>query len=262
MWNGTLFSMYYRGRGPRFENGAIGLATSTDGITWSKYADNPILVPSAIDARYMSNPAVVETSSLWGMWYVGRSASDPSTSQILRVLYATSFDGVHWSKNLPGVALQPSPSLSAWDSGSVYSPTVFFDGTLYGMWYAALNQTFLVPSIGFANSKNGAAWTKFSGNPVLTPGSLGSWDALGVQDPSIVLGGGGFMLYYDGIGATGTGSIGLAQPPSGFAMPESQSPNSLLLEVALLSTIILVLTQTAHVERNSDQLETQKKSEH
>jgi predicted GH43/DUF377 family glycosyl hydrolase len=240
IWNGTRLVMYYRGRGPRFESGAIGLATSIDGITWSKYANNPILRPTSVDARFMNNPAVVEAPSLWGMWYVGRSASDPSSSQILRILYATSLDGIHWMKNLPGVALQPSSSLQAWDSGSVYSPTVFFDGTLYGMWYAALNQTFLVPSIGFANSKDGASWTKFSENPVLTPGTSGSWDALGVQNPTIVLGGNGFMLYYDGIGETGTGSIGLAQPPSGFTMPEYPSSLSLLLGMALLSTILIL----------------------
>jgi len=40
--NGTYFLYYY---GRNLPNYNIGLATSTDGIDWVKYADNPIVTP-------------------------------------------------------------------------------------------------------------------------------------------------------------------------------------------------------------------------
>lgn len=243
LWDGTRFLMWYTGRGSRFDVGAFGFATSDDGITWTKYSSNPVLRPTAVDQRYMGTPFVVKTSALYNMWYAARGTNDPPTSQVQRILYATSFDGIHWSKytGVPDVAVQPSPLPTGWDSGSVFSPSVYYDGSLYGMWYSAFNQTYLASRIGFATSKDAAAWTKLSGNPVLSPGPKGSWDESGVENPSIVLGKGQFMLYYDGTSETVTGSIGLATPPSGFIIPEfKETTVSLVIVVLFLATISVV----------------------
>lgn len=242
-WNGTRFLMWYRGVSPRFESGAIGLAISVDGVSWTKYSGNPVLRPGPVDQRFMTTPNVVKTSDLFSMWYAARATDDPPTSQIQRILYATSFDGVRWQKyiGVPLITLEPTPTPGAWDSGSVYSPTVFYDGTNYGMWYSALNETFLEPRIGFATTKDGTSWKKFSSNPVLSPGPPGSWDSGGVENPNIIIGKVGFMLYYDGIGEMASGSIGFAQPPMGFNIPEfPPSTFGLLVGVAVLVAISLL----------------------
>lgn len=242
-WNGTQFLMWYRGVSSRFVSGAFGLAMSVDGIAWVKYSGNPILVPSSVDLRFMTTPNVLKTSALFNMWYAARGEDDQPVSQVQRILYATSFDGIHWEKYTggPKVALQPNSTAEVWDSGSVYSPAVYSDGTNYGLWYSALNQTFLEPRIGFATSKDLTSWTKFPGNPVLTPGPPGSWDSVGVENPNIITGNLGFMLFYDGIGETIAGRIGLAQPPMGFQIPEfTPSLLGVLVGVTLLVTISLV----------------------
>lgn len=250
-WNGTHFLMWYRGVSPRFVGGAIGFATSVDGISWVKYSSNPVLRPSSVDLRFLTTPNVVKTSALFNMWYAARGEGDQPLSQVQRILYATSFDGVHWEKytGVPKVALEPNSTVDAWDSGSVYSPTVYIDGTNYGMWYSALNHTYLEPRIGFATSKDGTSWTRFSGNPVLNPGPSGSWDSVGVENPSIIIGKLGFMLFYDGIGETIAGSIGFAQPPMGFTIPEF-TPSSLSLIVGV--TLFVAISLVTHNNRRKD----------
>ena len=239
IWNGTLFLMWYSGSSPvTFPNGAFGLATSPDGITWNKYDGNPVLRPSAIDQKYMTDPYVISLNLTYNMWYVGRSASDPASSEITRIIYATSFNGITWNK-WPSSVLAPTINPNSWDSASVYSPSVVFDGSVFGMWYSALSQSVAGPRIGFAKSPDGATWTRSSLNPILSPGPPGTWDSAGVEQPgvSVVL---GYMLYYDGFSNTTRTAIGLARAPEGFAIPEfPETPSILLLGVLVISATCL-----------------------
>jgi sucrose-6-phosphate hydrolase SacC (GH32 family) len=41
--------------------------------------------------------------------------------------------------------------------------------------------------IGLATSTDGINWTRYSGNPILQPGSSGAWDEKQVLDPSLVI---------------------------------------------------------------------------
>lgn len=238
IWNGTLFLMWYSGSSPvTYVNGAVGLAMSLDGISWIKYSGNPVLKPSAIDQRYIASPFVIRLIQTYNMWYTGKSASDSQSSQISRILYATSFDGITWTK-WPSAVLTPT-NPNSWDSGSVFSPAILYDGTNFGMWYSGLNQSYMNPGIGFATAPDGATWTKSSANPILRPGSPGSWDSAGVEQPSIVTVN-GYMLYYDGF-SNGAWGIGLARAPQGFAVPEFSVPTSpLLLGIMVCVVIFLV----------------------
>jgi hypothetical protein len=179
---------------------------------------------------------------LYNMWYAARSATDPASGSVLRIIYASSLDGLSWSKFTPA-SLAPSSDPGAWDSASVYSPSVFYDESMltFGMWYSALSQGSLVPSIGYATSHDGVSWTKFPGNPILTPGVPGSWDSRGVQDPDIVPSN-GYSLYYDGSGENVGQMIGLAQAPQGFQVPEFplQTTGLLVGVLALVTTFLKI----------------------
>jgi predicted GH43/DUF377 family glycosyl hydrolase len=241
--NATVFTMWYVGGGlTRFQNGAIGLATSTDGVNWTKYSRNPILKPTSVDSRQISTPFVAKVeTALYNMWYAARGQADPPSSSVLRILYTQSFDGTSWTTST--VVLQPSSNASAWDSGSVFSPSVFFDGFMFGMWYSALSQGSLVPEIGYATSKDGRTWERPNANLILAAGASGSWDSGGVENPRIIFSNNGFMLYYDGIEQNVGNSIGLALAPQGFQIPEfSSSAFGIVLGCALLA-IILVTRQ-------------------
>jgi len=226
LWNGTMFLMWYAGSNPTtYQNGAIGLAMSRNGTTWIKYTRNPVLTPSVsgYDSNYMAGPYVIALNLTYNMWYTGRNVVSSSTNPGSKILYATSFDGINWTK-WPKPVLSPETNLTAWDSGGVYAPSVIFDGKNFGLWYSALNQSLVAPSIGFASSPDGATWSRASSNPILTAGPPGSWDAAGVEQSSPVQVGGSYLLYYD------SGSkIGLALSPHGFAIPEFPTPMIALL---------------------------------
>jgi methionine--tRNA ligase beta chain len=64
-----------------------------------------------------------------------------------------------------------------------------------------------------------------------------------------VLGKLGFMLFYDGIGETIAGSIGFAQPPMGFTIPEF-TPSTLGLIVGV--TLLVIISQVRHNNRQKD----------
>ena len=44
--------------------------------------------------------------------------------------------------------------------------------------------------------------TKYDGNPVLTPGEKGEWDAAGVFEPRVIYSDGVFHMFYQGANAT------------------------------------------------------------
>jgi len=222
LWNGTTFMMWYRGTNPiTYQTGAVGLATSTDGVSWAKYAGNPVLKATAIDQQYIASPYVVKTLT-YSMWYTGRNATYSKNSPYTEILLATSFNGINWVK-WPHPVFRPSADPTAWDSGSVYSPSALWNGTIFWIWYSGVGQSFLNPQIGIATSPDGSTWTRFPNNPILSPGAQGAWDSSGVEQTDVVFSGYGLMLYYDGLGLNAAGRIGMAQPPQGFTIPEFPS---------------------------------------
>jgi predicted GH43/DUF377 family glycosyl hydrolase len=222
-WNGTAYLMWYAGSSATtYPGGAIGFAVSKDGLNWVKYAGNPVVTPSELgsDQKGIAAPYVIRLNLTYNMWYSGRSAATP---KINKILYATSYDGIRWTKQ-PSPVLSPASDPSAWDSTSVYGPAVFWNGQIFGLWYSGINQSLVAPRIGFATSPDGASWTRSSNNPILSPGPPGSWDSAGVEQPSVVQVGNNYMMYYDGYSNSQGQRIGLALSPQGFSVPEFTAP--------------------------------------
>lgn len=245
LWNGTLFLMWYRGSNPTtYQAGAVGFAYSKDGVTWIKLAGNPVLTGTDIDQGYIASPYVIKTELTYTMWYVGRNASSTKSNPYSRILYATSFDGIEWAK-APSPVFSPSSDPTAWDSSGVYTPSVYFNGTTFGLWYSGLDQSLLTPQIGFATSPDGKTWTRSSLNPILSPGGPGAWDSAGVEQPNVVFGANGYWLYYDGLAENAGGRIGLAQAPqSPQVLPIPEFPYmSLLFEVTICAALCFLRFQ-------------------
>ena len=84
-----------------------------------------------------------------------------------------------------GVALAPGPA-GSFDSLSVGTPDVHFDGRLYRMWYCgsavACYYVGGVSAVGLATSEDGIHWQRANdGKPVLEPGEPGAFDELRVE---------------------------------------------------------------------------------
>jgi hypothetical protein len=188
-----IWKMWYAGRDFR-GNYSIGYATSTDGTTWTKYANNPVLSPSpggtAADDASIVSPHVVYRSGVYHMWYAGRGSSN-------QIFYATSSDGVNWAKHPNNPVLRLGGDF-AWDNGEIAAPAVLWTGARFEMWYQGYSRGTLQRYIGHAYSVDGANWTKDALNPVvgLEPNT---WDSYSVYYPSVFISGAGQpMLWYQG----------------------------------------------------------------
>ena len=228
LWNGTAYLMWYTGtNGIRHPGGSVGFAVSTDGLNWVKYSGNPVLTPSVLgnDQMYIAAPYVIKLELTYNMWYTGKSSASPTVNKIL---YATSFDGIKWSK-WPSPVLTPSTDPTAWDSSGVYSPSVIWNGQIFGLWYSGINQTGLPPRIGYSTSPDGGTWTRSANNPILLPGPPDSWDSAGVEQASVIKVGNNYMMFYDGYSPLQGQRIGLALAPQGFRIAEFHMPTTELL---------------------------------
>ncbi len=99
--NGSTYQMWYS------SDGQIGLATSSDGIAWTKYAGNPVLTESW-DAGGVGIVSVLLEDSTYKMWLQGGTGQNPGIG------YATSSDGIAWTMYGGNPVLKPGePGLLA-----------------------------------------------------------------------------------------------------------------------------------------------------
>ena len=138
--------MYYFGSDDWYPNAFTvqhGMATSTDGgATWQKYNDPTTTTPpyAESDPVLKAGPeldiygaGVIRHNNLWEMFYSGSSAKWPP-SDTANICYATSADGIHWTKysGNPIFTNLNDPVLSV---GVLEIPTVVFDGSKYFLLY-------------------------------------------------------------------------------------------------------------------------------
>jgi parallel beta-helix repeat protein len=180
--DGAVYKMWY---GPNDER--IGYAWSSDGIDWTKYANNPILegTPGTWDEDGVGAPFVIKVGpSDYRMWYW-------SSGQIG---YVTSTNGIAWTKYVSPV-LSPGPG-GAWDDESVTDHNVLFDGVTYHMWYAGNDGDSW--RIGYASSSDGVNWNKSASNPLLSLGTPGEWDESSVSEPNVLFDGALYRMWFSG----------------------------------------------------------------
>jgi len=217
---------------------AIGYATSSDGITWTQYASNPVITSNTVnswDNLGIMTPTVIKNGTTYQMWYTGISVSVSLVTDLLSAAsvsgiqtaltndvniaigHATSTDGMAWTKDA-GPVLQKGAATS-WDSYCVFAPSVVIETNgSYDMWYTGgqinldtlfnylqntitLSNFFLTgfnTAIGHATSTNGTSWTKDTSNPVLSEGTGSAWDNYGVGFPSVVTNATEIRLWYTG----------------------------------------------------------------
>jgi len=184
---GNIYKMWYTGLGSRFQ---IGLATSNDGINWTKSNSNPVLPigqPGNFDADHVDYPSVIFHNNKYWMWYTGWS------SGVRQIGLATSTDGVNWTKHSGNPVLTVGPT-SAWDAQGAAVPCVIYDGK-FKMWYHGKG---LYPqAVGYAESIDGINWQKHSGNPVLTP-LPNSWESSVIGINSVIKVNGIYQMWYGG----------------------------------------------------------------
>ncbi len=193
---GNCLYMLYRARGRSDDlTGVIGLATSTDGVHWTKHPQ-PVLYPSMELDRYgCEDPRVVKIGAEYFLTYTG--VSDWKRGGYFRshVVMATSRDLVHYRKlpitwrdlpfhwqglNLKAATLLPFKVRGQW---------MMFFTVVWDHWQSA---------IGYAVSDDGQHWSVPSPDFLLTP-RKGYFDARVVEVGSVpFIMDGTIVLIYNG----------------------------------------------------------------
>ena len=205
LFDGASYRMWYSGY--IYATAKIGFATSPDGIHWTKYDQNPVLVAGGNggwdDYTVGAFTVMLEGSKYW-MWYNGVRAEGDSQ----QIGVATSPDGVSWTKYSANPVLVPGPN--EWDNYHVYTGPVLKSGGLYRMWYTG--QSWATNRIGLATSSDGYSWSKYEANPVLDVGPSGAWDSGYVLATTVLEENGNLLMWYWGstYQAGGNVQIGLA----------------------------------------------------
>jgi len=246
-FDGALYRMWYTGWDG--SNLRIGYATSPEGIIWTKLND-PVLdggPPGSWDVS-VSDASIIYDGTTYHMWYRGQD--DGNTPLATRIGYATSPDGVIWTKYDDPTTVNPpfaesDPVMNpgdpgSWDSVWILGPTVIFDGTTYHMWYMGWDGN--IPRFGYATSPDGINWTKYDdpttvnppfaeSDPVMNPGDPGSWDVAAVLSPSVIYDGTSYQMWYSGGDSLISGlpfptesKIGYATSPNGITWTKFANP--------------------------------------
>ncbi len=193
------YHMWYTGQwkpGAADGRSSIGYATSEDGVTWRRRSDAPVL--SAV--LPWEKAAVMCPHVMWNaearvfrMWYSGGEQYEPDA-----IGYATSPDGLHWTKwpHNPIFAADPAHE---WEQHKVTACQVIRRGEWYVMFYIGFQDEHTA-RIGLARSRDGIAdWQRHPANPIVSPDD-GAWDGDACYKPFAVYDEGRdrWLLWYNG----------------------------------------------------------------
>ncbi len=238
------WKMWYYGRDVSFDRsvvlptGRIGLATSPDGIHWTRVRGpgvmGSVLDPSPdhdrFDAAFVGVSDVHRTPDGYEMFYFGGSWDiSNNRGQTVRGFparpgRATSLDGLHWTRQdgpYHGAILDVGPP-GTFDATMVGWPQMLRgpDGVLR-LYYHTLD-----PKLGFivclAVSGDGTSWEKIG--PILTRGGEDDFDGDGPSTRQVFLSGGSYMMVYEGFSKSRRVSIGLATSQDGQHWTKIRGP--------------------------------------
>jgi len=183
------YTAWYSGWVPGRPFCGIGVATSEDGVSWSKPSTEPVLrAELPWEEGCVDTPSIVFDGERYHLWYWAgwdTAVIGYATSEVLGAEEPGSEELRIWKKH-------PVPVLAAsGDEGGIGSPAVLYDpeSGLFEMWYTIYRNG--RRGVGYATSLDGVTWVK---RPDL------QYDD-GVSrrhgDPTVLLDGTTYRMFYD-----------------------------------------------------------------
>ena len=126
----------------------LGLATSTDGLNWTRYKDNPIY-----DSGWVEDMSVINHDGTYYMFAEGEEIS----------AYAGIFSRIHWQEKSNWV--EGKADGNPISKGSYGTPSIWYED---GVWYLFYEREDL--GIWLATSTDMKVWTNKQDDPVIKMG--------------------------------------------------------------------------------------------
>jgi hypothetical protein len=202
----STYYLYYSGgpsgplTGEDFINHQLGLATSTDGVHFTKLGEP--LLPLGVRDNFHATPTLLrnpqgdlqlDESGTWHLFFNGNRADD--------VEHATSADGIHWTKDPLGPIYQ-----------NAYAPNILKVGDEYRMYYvhkpASGNW-----QIHMATGPSIYSLQPSPANPILTQSQ--AWESSNLFYPYVLQDNGVWTMFYAGYWTPGKTAMGTATSTDG-----------------------------------------------
>jgi hypothetical protein len=182
-----LYRMWYTGTKPGSSK-KLGYATSPDGLTWTRYQDNPLY-----DEHWVEDMIVVKHDDTYYMFVEGDS---PGPVKGVQIDLLTSADGIRWKRHgkidIRLTTGQPIPDVWAG------TPTVWISEGVGYLLYELNNDE----AIWLATSPDLKVWTNVQDEPVMRPGP-GFYDKKWIAVNQFITHKGRYYIYYHGLGESG-----------------------------------------------------------
>jgi predicted GH43/DUF377 family glycosyl hydrolase len=221
----NVFHMFYTGKGE--DTTGIGYAVSNDGLTFTKYDDNPIYQPDGegFDAIGVGYAVPLVVGDTWMLFYNASAVGE----KIVAYTGGGSSIGLRTAPGPTGPWTQGQPVLRVggsgeWDAGFVIPGSLIATEDGYIMYYSGgPDPNDWVWMCGMATSPDGINWTKYDdpdttevpyaeSDPVMQPSEIG-WDSDGVHC-SVLKTDIGWEMFYEGW-STSPSNIAYAFSPDG-----------------------------------------------
>ena len=214
---GDAFKMWFSWRPKK----SIGYAESKDGVHWSE--PKIVLAPAGGWEQIVNRISVIFKDGKYHMWYTGQVVKGKVGSKIG---YATSPDGVHWTRVQSAPVLEPE---LPWENVATMCPHVLWDeaSQAFKMWYSAGEQ-YEPNALGYATSPDGVHWTKHPGNPILSADKSIQWEQHKLTGAQVFPYKNMYYMFYIGFENEHLARIGAARSPDGISNWERLPSNPII----------------------------------
>jgi len=191
------------------------------------YEGNPVLQQSnnhKWDNQFIDPGGMVYDNGIFHMFFNGINGFPAPVG----VGYATSSDGYHWSRqtNEPVLRAEALNDLNFRGSNLFVTSALVEPSGIWVLYFYTLSgSTFIGPGeIGRATAPSPTGPWTIDADPVLNPGSNGTWDDIQVSAPNVIKTENGYFMYYDALGKNGTSMIGMATSADGIHWEKYNNP--------------------------------------
>lgn len=187
----TEYKMYYVGWANHLEAWHIGLATSVDGVNWTK-RPQPVIVATTGWEFQIVPFAVLKVNNLYYLYYTGRGIGNN------KIGLATSTDGISFQKYSGNPILSASFS---WEGIGITGGSIIQTDNGYMMVYAGKKDD----AFGLATSTDGKNWIKDPANPVFKKSqTINGWGLFQIAYPHLTIVNNQPVIYYAASGYSST----------------------------------------------------------